>query len=95
MPYPTPDHRDYCPGSRQAAPAPDPEKIWLRCPQCRRLIATMADGCFYPHLNHPTRRNDAIQELLDAHGANRRTRRQPLRYADPEPDLTPPSPTAT
>lgn len=81
MPFPRPDHPQYCPGSLAARSNPD-DRIWLRCEACHRLIAPRADGRLFPHLNHPTRRNDAVQETLDAYGQNRRTPAPTLQYAE-------------
>lgn len=74
MPYPSPDHPRYCPMSR--APVPDPDErdlLWQRCPGCGRLIAPMANGRFFPHLDHPTRLGDRPRETLTRLGIGRRS----------------------
>lgn len=63
-----------------------PDAIWHRCPACSRLIAPMRDGCFFPHLDHPTRRKDRTQESLEAYGANRRQLFQPAEPAAGAPE---------
>lgn len=84
MPYPAPTDPDYCPGSRTPIPGYDGKKQWYRCPQCKRLIASMGkQGRFYPHVRTKkrARRGDAVQEGLTAYGHNSK---QELR-GQPEP----------
>lgn len=82
MPYPRPSDANYCPASEQRPSSYDPQLQWQRCPRCGRPIAAKADGRLFPHLDHPTRRNDDIQESLIAAGLNRRRQPVTIRYAE-------------
>lgn len=89
MPYPTPEDPRYCPGSDEPVPMFDPDRIWHRCAHCGRLIASRdRQGTrLFPHINGPGRRNDTVQEALDAHGMNSRR-----HFRDGAAELVPPAP---
>ena len=82
VPDPTPEHPHYCPGSRQLADAREPGEVWVRCPMCHRLIAPMRNELLHPHLDHPTRKRDMVQELLSAIGWRRRLPEAPAHCGD-------------
>ena len=87
MPYPTPTNPHYCPGSETRPDDYDAALQWQRCHHCQRPIVAKPNGTLFPHLDHPTRRRDAVQENLIAHGYNQRERWGVggLIYAEPEP----------
>lgn len=60
MPYPKPDHPNFCPGSNHptgwTSPSPKeggPEVI--ECAYCKRPIGRTPSGKVFPHLKTPTR----------------------------------------
>lgn len=88
VPYPLPDNPHYCPRSNQPVPGWDHDRLWFRCPDCARLIAAKPNRHFFAHLDHPGRRNDSVQESLDAFGLNTRNPGAEAARAAPTPPGT-------
>jgi hypothetical protein len=91
MPYPEPSDPDYCEGSRELIKDFDPDKLWHRCPHCKRPIAAMGKTRrFFPHVNNikRARKRDSVHEGLIEFGMNSRRRMygEPVApvYAEPE-----------
>jgi hypothetical protein len=85
MPFPSVDNPHYCPGSNSRPTTYDNTLHWQRCDVCRRPIVARADGRLFAHLDHPTRRNDDIQESLIRYGHNRAAaymRAQEMHWAE-------------